>query len=176
MMILDLTLLRAALATPLGPATLVFDEAGTLRAFDWESHEARLQRLLKRHYGERVLRPAAAPRMLAAAFDRYFAGELEALTAVPWATAGTDFQQKVWRALCAIPAGRTESYGQLAARIGHPSAVRAVGLANGANPVGVVVPCHRVIGANGLLTGYGGGLERKQWLLDHEGAAYRTAA
>ena len=176
MMTLDLTLLRAALATPLGPATLVFDEAGTLRAFDWESHEARLQRLLKRHYGERVLRPAAAPRMLAAAFDRYFAGELEALTTVPWATAGTDFQQKVWRALCAIPAGRTESYGQLAVRIGHPSAVRAVGLANGANPVGVVVPCHRVIGANGLLTGYGGGLERKQWLLDHEGAAYRTAA
>ena len=172
----DLTLLRAALATPLGPATVVFDATGTLRAFDWQSHEARLQRLLKRHYGETTLKSAAAPQALAEAFERYFAGELEALTCVPWATAGTPFQQKVWRALCAIPAGRTESYGQLAARIGHPSAVRAVGLANGANPVGVVVPCHRVIGANGLLTGYGGGLERKQWLLDHEGAAYRTAA
>lgn len=172
----DLTLLRAALATPLGPATVAFDATGTLRAFDWESHEARLQRLLKRHYGKTTLKPAAAPQALAEAFERYFAGELEALTTVPWATAGTAFQQKVWRALCAIPAGRTETYGQLAARIGHPSAVRAVGLANGANPVGVVVPCHRVIGANGLLTGYGGGLERKQWLLDHEGAAYRTAA
>ena len=172
----DLTLLRAALATPLGPATVVFDASETLRAFDWESHEARLQRLLKRHYGEKTLKSAAAPHAFAAAFERYFAGELEALTTVPWATAGTAFQQKVWRALCAIPAGRTETYGQLAARIGHPSAVRAVGLANGANPVGVVVPCHRVIGANGLLTGYGGGLERKRWLLDHEGAAYRTAA
>ena len=83
-------------------------------------------------------------------------------------TAGTDFQREVWRALRGIPCGTTLSYGELARRIGRPNAVRAVGLANGANPIGVVVPCHRVIGSNGSLTGYGGGIERKRWLLDHE--------
>jgi len=83
-------------------------------------------------------------------------------------TGGTPFQQEVWRSLRAIPCGTTTSYGKLAAQIGRPAAVRAVGLANGANPVAVVIPCHRVIGSNGSLTGYGGGLERKRWLLDHE--------
>ena len=87
--------------------------------------------------------------------------------------AGTDFQQSVWRALCDIPVGTTISYGELARRIGNPKAVRAVGLANGANPNGLIAPCHRVIGANGSLTGYGGGMHRKKWLLEHEGAAFR---
>jgi len=82
----------------------------------------------------------------------------------------------VWRALAEIPVGTTVSYGALAARIGHPTAVRAVGLANGSNPIGVIVPCHRVIGADGSLTGYGGGLDRKRWLLGHEGAAFRDKA
>jgi len=165
----ELPLFRTALGTPLGPATLVFDQTGTLRAFDWVTHEDRLQRLLRRHYGVRPLTPATAPEALSVAFEQYFSGQIDALTGVAWATAGTSFQQKVWRALCEIPPGRTESYGELAARIGHPRAVRAVGLANGSNPVGLVVPCHRVIGANGRLTGYGGGLERKLWLLRHEG-------
>jgi methylated-DNA-[protein]-cysteine S-methyltransferase len=84
---------------------------------------------------------------------------------------GTDFQRTVWQALRRIPCGTTISYGELARRIGRPAAVRAVGLANGANPVGVVVPCHRVIGADGSLTGYGGGIERKRWLLAHERAS-----
>ena len=84
---------------------------------------------------------------------------------------GTRFQQQVWTALCAIPYGETISYGELARRIGNPRAVRAVGLANGSNPVGVVVPCHRVIGKGGGLTGYGGGIERKRWLLAHEAGA-----
>jgi methylated-DNA-[protein]-cysteine S-methyltransferase len=88
---------------------------------------------------------------------------------VPWRASGTAFQLKVWETLCSIPAGETLSYAGLAERIGRPSAVRAVGLANGANPVAVVVPCHRVIGSNGSLTGYGGGLPRKRWLLDLEG-------
>jgi methylated-DNA-[protein]-cysteine S-methyltransferase len=95
---------------------------------------------------------------------------------VPWVASGTPFQLEVWERLCTIPAGETLSYAGLARGIGRPSAVRAVGLANGANPVAVVVPCHRVIGSNGSLTGYGGGLPRKQWLLAHEGAAFGGAA
>ena len=100
----------------------------------------------------------------------YFAGELDAIENLPVETGGTAFQRQVWAALRQIPRGQTESYGELAARIGRPRAVRAVGLANGANPVGIVVPCHRVIGANGTMTGYGGGVDRKRWLLEHEGA------
>jgi methylated-DNA-[protein]-cysteine S-methyltransferase len=104
----------------------------------------------------------------------YFAGDLEALGRIAWALGGgSAFQQDVWRALATIPAGQTTSYGALARRIGRPAAVRAVGMANGANPIGLVLPCHRVIGANGALTGYGGGLQRKRWLLEHEGAAFR---
>ncbi len=87
------------------------------------------------------------------------------LDAIRWRAAGTAFQRKVWTALTTIPAGKTHSYGALAARLGMPQAVRAVGLANGSNPISIVVPCHRVIGADGSLTGYGGGLERKRWLL-----------
>ena len=100
-----------------------------------------------------------------------FAGDARALEAVAWKASGTAFQLQVWDTLCGIPPGETISYAELARRIGRPTAVRAVGLANGANPVAVVVPCHRVIGSNGSLTGYGGGLPRKRWLLDLEGAA-----
>jgi methylated-DNA-[protein]-cysteine S-methyltransferase len=82
---------------------------------------------------------------------------------------GTSFQQRVWRALRSLPYGRTTTYGRVARRIRHPSAARAVGLANGRNPIPIIVPCHRVIGADGSLTGYGGGLDRKAWLLQHEG-------
>lgn len=97
----------------------------------------------------------------------YFAGELQRFD-VRLDAAGTAFQQQVWQALMAIPFGATETYGGLAARLGKPSASRAVGLANGRNPIGIIVPCHRVLGASGALTGYGGGVERKQWLLAHE--------
>jgi methylated-DNA-[protein]-cysteine S-methyltransferase len=100
----------------------------------------------------------------------YFAGELSALAGLTVLTGGTPFQRQVWAALRKIPIGKTTSYGALAQRIGRPNAIRAVGLANGANPVGVVIPCHRVIGADGSLTGYAGGLERKRWMLEHEGA------
>ena len=82
---------------------------------------------------------------------------------------GTPFQKRVWDALRQVPAGKTATYAEIAVLIGSPAAVRAVGAANGANPVAVVVPCHRIIGSNGTLTGYGGGLKRKEWLLRHEG-------
>jgi methylated-DNA-[protein]-cysteine S-methyltransferase len=97
----------------------------------------------------------------------YFAGSLTELD-LPLQMQGTVFQQRVWEALRTIPYGTTLSYGALAQQIGQPKASRAVGLANGRNPVSIIVPCHRVIGANGKLTGYGGGIERKQWLLNHE--------
>jgi methylated-DNA-[protein]-cysteine S-methyltransferase len=99
--------------------------------------------------------------------EAYFAGELTDFD-VPLAAAGTPFQRRVWEELRRIPYGETWSYGELARRLGDPKACRAVGLANGRNPIGIVVPCHRVIGANGALTGYGGGIERKRWLLAHE--------
>lgn len=166
-------LLLDRLPTPIGEALLVTDGKGQLRGFDWHDHEDRLHLLLKRHYGRLQPVAGAAPAAIRQALQDYFAGRLGRLHDIPWATAGTDFQRGVWKALTTIPAGKTLSYSQLAEQIGKPRAVRAVGLANGSNPVGVVVPCHRVIGADGSLTGYGGGIERKRWLLAHEGAAHR---
>jgi methylated-DNA-[protein]-cysteine S-methyltransferase len=156
--------------TAIGEMILVADRDGNLRAIDWADHEARMQRLLQRHYGEDgfILEPAKNPSGLSDTLSRYFAGDVTAIDNVRVATAGTAFQREVWRALRDIPVGTTWSYAELARKIGRPKAVRAVGLANGSNPIGIVVPCHRVIGANGSLTGYGGGMERKRWLLDHE--------
>lgn len=159
------------LQTPIGEALLAFDHEGYLRAFDWDDHEERMQRILRRHYGAGVrLDAGTAPEAIRRRIHRYFAGDLAQLDGIECRTAGTDFQRRVWAALRRIPAGQTLGYGALAATLGVPNASRAVGLANGANPIGVVVPCHRVIGADGSLTGYGGGLDRKRWLLAHEGA------
>jgi methylated-DNA-[protein]-cysteine S-methyltransferase len=161
------------LDTPTGRMRIVTDEAQRLRALDWDDHETRMQRLLDRHYGAGAFRLRPAPRSAPArrALEAYFAGELSAVDGLTTETHGTAFQRLVWDALRTIPAGQSLSYGGLAARIGRPAAMRAVGLANGANPIAIVVPCHRVIGANGTLTGYGGGLERKRWLLAHESKA-----
>lgn len=166
-----LRLLVDRIDTPLGEMLLVADGDGSLRAVDWTDHEARMHRLLRLHYGKDGFRlePSRSLNGLTYAMSRYFVGELAAIDSLPVQTAGTPFQREVWRALREIPCGSTISYARLAERIGRPSAVRAVGLANGSNPVGVVVPCHRVIGADGSLTGYGGGIERKRWLLQHEG-------
>jgi O-6-methylguanine DNA methyltransferase len=153
---------------PVGELLIVTDESGVLRALDFADYEARMHGLLSRHYGVYVLETGAAPRTVIAALEAYFAGDVKAIDQLPTATAGTEFQRRVWKALRDIPPGRTETYGALAARLGKPSASRAVGAANGLNPVGIVVPCHRVIGANGSLTGYAGGLANKAWLLDHE--------
>lgn len=161
------------MATPTGAILVVTDDEQRLRGVDWADHEHRLTRLLARYYRADPVRLLPRPASSAAsrALDAYFAGELDALDPLPTATNGTAFQHTVWAALRTIPAGRTLSYSGLAARIGRPAAVRAVGLANGANPISIVVPCHRVIGANGALTGFGGGVERKRWLLAHESKA-----
>jgi len=164
------------LPTPIGEAVVVWDADGALRVFDWSDHEPRMRRQLERHYGPVTPAEARAPQALSDALEAYFAGEIGRIDTIACATAGTPFQKAVWAALRTIPAGSTWSYSGLATRIGHPTAVRAVGLANGSNPIGLVVPCHRVIGADGSLTGYGGGLERKRWLLAHEGASFRLAA
>ncbi len=161
------------LETPIGTALLVMDGEGFLRALDWSDYEARLHHLLRRHYGDYVLNKAAAPKTVTAALRGYFAGDLDQLKSIKWRTNGSAFQRKVWSGLQNIRAGKTSSYGAFARRLNVPKAARAVGLANGANPVSVVVPCHRLIGADGSLTGYGGGLRRKQWLLAHEGAAFK---
>ena len=167
------TLTLDRIATPIGTALVVTDEAGVLRAFNWTDYEPAMQAWIARRYPKARVAEGRGP--VREAFDAYFAGEVEALAALAWDGAGTAFQRQVWAALCTIPAGETLSYARLAERIGRPTAVRAVGLANGSNPVALVVPCHRVIGANGSLTGYGGGLHRKRWLLAHEGAAFKES-
>jgi methylated-DNA-[protein]-cysteine S-methyltransferase len=158
------------LETPIGEMLIVADLDGKLRAVDWTDHEPRMHRFLRLHYGKDGFRlePAKNPHGLTGAINRYFTGDLAILDTLPVKTAGTPFQRAVWYALRVIPCGTTITYGKLAAQIGKPAAVRAVGRANGANPIGVIVPCHRVIGINGSLTGYGGGLDRKRWLLEHE--------
>ena len=161
------------ISSPIGTILLVTDGQAVLRMLDWEDHEERMREMLQRYYERAVLSDGPTPEGISNRLDRYFAGELSALSEIPVAMPGTRFQRDVWEALRTIPAGTTLSYGVLAQKIGRPSAVRAVGAANGANPIGVVVPCHRVIGADASLTGYGGGLERKRWLLRHEGARFK---
>jgi len=161
------------LATPIGPALLVTDAEGALRAFDWEDHAQRIKGLLRLQYGVVDLKEARAPKAIRSALADYFHGNLDALNGIEWRIAGTPFQRKVWNALPKIPAGTTMTYGALAAKLGSPNAMRAVGHANGSNPISVVIPCHRLIGANGALIKYGSGLERKRWLLRHEGVAVR---
>lgn len=158
------------LATPIGTMIIAADHEGNLRAALFTEDEEVIRRQLSLLYGKKGFTLASAhnPHGLSEGIGRYFAGDLAIIDALPVETGGTPFQREVWQALRAIPCGTTTSYGRLAEQIGRPAAVRAVGSANGANPVAVVLPCHRVIGANGSLTGYGGGIERKRWLLDHE--------
>jgi methylated-DNA-[protein]-cysteine S-methyltransferase len=157
------------LKTPIGTALLVTDTDGALRALEWEDFESRMKELLRRQLGEIGLKDGRAPHAIRSALSAYFAGDLSRLGAIEWRVAGTPFQRKVWTALSKIPVSTTMSYGALASRLKMPLAVRAVGHANGANPISVVVPCHRLIGADGSLVKYGGGLDRKRWLLRHEG-------
>jgi methylated-DNA-[protein]-cysteine S-methyltransferase len=166
-----LELLIDRLPTPAGEMIVIADVEGNLRVIDWTDHEARMRQLLDQQYGKGTytLTPARDPGGLSSAMRRYFKGDRSVIDKLPVKTAGTPFQRSVWKALRNIKCGTTISYAELARRIGRPTAVRAVGLANGQNPISVVVPCHRVIGSNGSLTGYGGGLPRKKWLLEHEG-------
>jgi methylated-DNA-[protein]-cysteine S-methyltransferase len=155
--------------SPIGKIHLAFD-GDTLCALDFEDYQPRMHELLQRHHGEHTLTPRPANSDAAKRLQAYFAGDIGAINGIEVTTGGTAFQRQCWQALRRIAAGTTASYAEQAKRIGKPKAMRAVGMANGRNPVAIVVPCHRVIGADGSLTGFGGGLWRKEWLLRHEGA------
>jgi O-6-methylguanine DNA methyltransferase len=153
--------------TPLGTLLAAAIEEGITRLeFDRESQPD------QSHMGTACDLPEAQGHLdqLESELVQYFAGERTAFS-VPVLPSGSDFERRAWKFLCEIPFGQTRSYGQQAKAIAGPNAARAVGRANGSNPIAIVIPCHRVIGANGSLTGYGGGLDRKMWLLKHEGAA-----
>jgi methylated-DNA-[protein]-cysteine S-methyltransferase len=156
--------------TPTGPMLLVTDDDEVIRSADWEDHAPRMHRLLRLHYGAVPLQSKQGASPARRAIEAYYDGDLAAIDTLPVRTEGTPFQREVWAALRTIPTGETTTYGSLAVRLGRPKAMRAVGMANGSNPISIIVPCHRVIGANSGLTGYGGGIERKRWLLRHEHA------
>ncbi|MGR3914844.1 MAG: methylated-DNA--[protein]-cysteine S-methyltransferase [Gammaproteobacteria bacterium] len=159
-------------ASPLGDILMLVDD-GKLCYLDFAGNESRLHKLLGARYGKFHIANAEL-RTLRARMNRYFDGAWDAFDGVALSTDGSVFQREVWRALREIPAGKTFSYQQLAQFIGKPRAVRAVGGANARNPIAVVIPCHRVIRADGKLGGYAGGshggIERKSWLLAHESA------
>ncbi|MCS2171269.1 methylated-DNA--[protein]-cysteine S-methyltransferase [Scandinavium sp. TWS1a] len=166
-----LRLLEDKITTPLGALWILCDEQFNLRAVEWDEHSDRMGYLLDLHYhAEGYERVASSnPNGLSKKMQTYFEGDLSVIDDLPSATAGTPFQREVWQALRSIPCGQVMHYGELAEQLGRPGAARAVGAANGSNPVSIVVPCHRVIGRNGTLTGYAGGVQRKEWLLRHEG-------
>jgi methylated-DNA-[protein]-cysteine S-methyltransferase len=167
----ELTLTIQTTATPTGEMIIAADQAGLMRLLEWTTHRDRMMALLARQYPGMVVRvvEGQVPTAMVDAVAAYHAGALGAFDGIKTATGGTAFQREVWAGLRTIPAGSTLSYQCLANRIGRPKAMRAVGAANGANPLAIIVPCHRVIGADGSLTGYGGGMARKEWLLRHEG-------
>jgi methylated-DNA-[protein]-cysteine S-methyltransferase len=146
--------------TPIGPLHAACDEAGRLTALGFRPSRS--------PDGSGPDGGSSVTERVIDEIAEYFAGKRQSFT-IELAPKGTPFQLAVWNALVKIPYGDTITYAELAMRIGKPSAIRAVGAANGANPIPVIIPCHRVIGSNGTLTGYGGGIERKQWLLAHEG-------
>lgn len=157
--------------SPLGPLLIAADDEA-IRLIEFASEE-RSERQLARvseQIGQAAIeRDSPLLARLVEELDAYFAGSLTQFT-VPWRTCGTAFQQRVWRELAKVPCGQTRSYAAMARAIGQPKAVRAVGTANGANPISIVLPCHRIVRSGGALGGYGGGLDRKRWLLDHERA------
>ena len=157
--------------SPLGSILLAVDPA-TRRVctLDFADCRGRMQALLEARYGDLDLIPATDAGGYSGRIRAYLEGDLGAHDEIPVDTGGTRFQQQVWQALRRIPAGETRSYSDIARAVRRPRAVRAVGTTNGRNPVALIVPCHRVVGADGSLTGYAGGLERKRWLLRHEGA------
>jgi methylated-DNA-[protein]-cysteine S-methyltransferase len=166
------------LDTPLGAMLLVTDAEQAVCALDFADHNARLHRGLREHYGTIALRAISAPAGIADAMACYFEGALHALDALPTVTAGSELQRRVWAALQRIPAGTTTTYGKLARQLGFedPRAAIDVGAAIGANPIALIVPCHRVIDSNGDLKGYAWGLHRKRWLLEHEKATTPEAS
>lgn len=158
----------ATLESPIGQLTLASRE-DRVCLLHFGADDLRVRRTLQRWYPAESIEAHPDPAGAVARLREYFAGRLDALDAVEVELNGTLFQKRVWKALRTVRAGTTAAYAEIARTISAPSSIRAVGAANGANPVAVIVPCHRVIGTNGKLTGYGGGLDRKRWLLEHEG-------
>ena len=158
----------AVVHTPIAPLTLAARD-GHLCLLQFGTRDLPVRATLQRWYPGETIEHRPDPAGAATALAKYFSGDLHVLEGIAVEMNGTPFQQRVWTALRGIRAGRTASYSDIASLIGSRSALRAVGAANGANPVALVVPCHRIIGSNGSLTGYGGGLKQKEWLLRHEG-------
>ena len=164
------TVALGTLDTPIGTLTIAAS-GGRVCLVHFGADDERVRAMLRGWYPDSAVQDDDDPAGAATVLERYFRGDLDSLDSLDVELHGTPFQQRVWLALRSVNAGTTMSYGELARRVGAPAAVRAVGAANGANPVAIVLPCHRIIGSNGSLTGYGGGLERKGWLLEHEGVA-----
>lgn len=164
------TLTSTTVATPIGALVVIEDEADALFMVEFADCDDRMERWLHHRLasGRFALRAGTISRATREAFADYFDGGVGALRKLPIRLDGTPFQNTMWTALRDIPPGETLAYGAFAQRLGRPRAARAVGHANGANPMSVVVPCHRLVGADGALTNYGGGLRRKRWLIDHE--------
>jgi O-6-methylguanine DNA methyltransferase len=162
---------RAILSTPLGDM-LALDSGDGLCALEFTGPQrlTRLETRLRRYFPSHAILDRETPAIARtrAWLDAYFAGTSADISELRLDMRGAAFEQRVWTALRAIPPGETTSYGTIAKALGSAGASRAVGMANGANPIAIIVPCHRVIGASGSLTGYGGGLDRKTWLIDHE--------
>jgi methylated-DNA-[protein]-cysteine S-methyltransferase len=149
---------------------LIVTDGDRLCALDYADYQDRMTTLLRTRYGQFHLQDSVNPHGFSSLLQAYLGGDYAALNQISVNPGGTAFQRQVWEVLRDIPPGTTASYKELAQRLGKPNAYRAVGMANSLNPVSIVIPCHRVIGANAHLTGYAGGLERKRWLLQHEGA------
>lgn len=160
------------ISTPIGSMLLMVRRENVI-LLEFEDKSDRYMAHRERRLGPLEIEATSNPCGYSERLRAYFAGELDAIDGVKAAGAGTPFQERVWSELRRIRCGETLSYGALAARLGDKNLMRAVGLANGSNPISVIVPCHRVIGADGSLTGYGGGLDRKAWLLKHEGVSLR---
>src|SRR5579871_1344715 len=165
----------ARVKSPVGDIVLAC-KGDALCALEFADAEARMVRWLKRRFGDFERIDAADPGGVCTRLGNYLLGDLAALDDIVVDGGGTPFQRKVWKGLRRIAAGKVVSYQGLAQRLGMPSSVRAVARANALNPISIVVPCHRVIGSDGSLTGYGGGLPRKRWLLEHEGVVLPSAA
>jgi methylated-DNA-[protein]-cysteine S-methyltransferase len=153
---------------------ILISDGESLCSLDFEDCKGRMMKLLEKRYGAVDFVEKDDPQGFSSRISAYLDGDFSGLKDIPVNTGGTAFQQLVWQGLRQIPVGQTLSYGELAAQLGKPTAARAVGMANSLNPVAIVVPCHRVIGASAKLTGYAGGLDRKQWLLQHEGAGNQS--
>ncbi len=160
-------LIKSSISTPVGDLTLLLDSK-TILICEFADHDERVTRQIARFYTGDIITEGDCPPKVSETLHAYFGGDIDALDTLETDPLGTPFERSVWKALRKIPAGATDSYGALAKRL--KSSPRAVGRANGRNPVGLVHPCHRIIGADGSLTGYAGGLDRKEWLLKHEGA------